>query len=174
MKKYLITSDITYKLREKLLKHKPNFVLYRDKSNINYKTHAEKFLNICREFKDIKVFLHQDVQIAVKLKADGIHLTSLAFDDIKKAKELGLEVVTSTHSKEEVLKVQELGANYVTYSPIFTTPNKGQPKGIQNLKEILKVCKIKLFALGGIVDEEQIKEVAKTNVYGFASIRYFE
>lgn len=62
----------------------------------------------------------------------------------------------------------------MTYSPIFASPNKGETKGMDDLNELLDKCEIKAFALGGIVEEEQMVQIAKTKSYGFASIRYFK
>ena len=183
LKKYLITppdfhTDVptVFKqvLREQLLKYHPEFILYRDKTNKNYVEQAKLFVDICSEFEDIKAFIHGDYQLAHTLGAVGVHLTSQQFNEIRKAKELDLDVVVSTHTIKEVLEVEALGADYVTYSPIFTTPNKGEPKGIAKLEELLNKTSIKVFALGGIVDEEQLKEIRKTKSYGFASIRYFQ
>ena len=182
LQKYLITSREFYTdtpavfrciLHEQFVKHLPSYALYRDKSNPNYHIQAQHFLEVCAQFEDIKAFIHSDVQLAFKLHAHGVHLTSTQFDEISKAKELGLKVIISTHKKEEVLKAQTLGADYVTYSPIFSTPNKGEPKGIEDLKEVLNLTDIKIFALGGIVEDTQIKSIAKTDSFGFASIRYF-
>ena len=66
-----------------------------------------------------------------------------------------------------------MGADYVTYSPIFTSPNKGEPKGIEDLKELIKTSKIKILALGGIVEARHVEMIKDTKAYGFASIRYF-
>lgn len=182
LKKYLITSDEFYTsspdtfrktLQEQISKHLPQYALYRDKSNPNYKILAKHFIDICREYGDVKAFLHGDYRLASELGATGVHLTSLQFDNIVMAKKLGLDVIVSTHTIEEVLKAHTLGADYVTYSPIFTTPNKGEPKGIKNLENLLDKTEIKVFALGGIVDQKQIEAISKTSVYGFASIRYF-
>ena len=63
--------------------------------------------------------------------------------------------------------------DFVTYSPIFETPNKGEAKGIENLKTMVDRYNIPIIALGGIITEEQIKAVKETGAYGFASIRYF-
>ena len=82
-------------------------------------------------------------------------------------------MIISTHTHEEVLKAQKLGADAVTYSPIFASPGKGEPKGIEDLKELLKKCNIKVFALGGIVESSHIKAVEEARAYGFASIRFF-
>ncbi len=182
MQKYLITSREFYTdtpaifrniLHQQIQEHQPSFALYRDKSNPNYEIQAAHFVEVCSQFEDVKSFIHRDTDLAKKLGAKGVHLTSTQFEKIEYAKSLGLEVIVSTHSYKEVFLAQKLGADYVTYSPIFASPNKGEPKGIKDLQELLKRCNIKVFALGGIVNEEEIKEVQKTNAFGFASIRYF-
>ena len=108
-----------------------------------------------------------------KLKVNGVHLTSQQFNQIQYAKQNGLKVICSTHSLDELKIIEKFGADYATFSPIFLTPNKGKPKGIKELKEILKFTKIKIFALGGIVTKEHINQLEKIDLYGFASIRYF-
>lgn len=161
------------KLQQQLTKYKPDFVLFRDKETQNYKTLAKDFLEVCAEFQNLKAFIHGDIDLAYNLHAKGVHLTSTMFDKIRHAKALNLEVIISTHTVQEVLNAQKAGADYVSYSPIFASPNKGEPKGTENLKELLSQTDIKVFALGGIVSQEHIKSIKKTKVFGFASIRYF-
>ncbi|MFK5938332.1 MAG: thiamine phosphate synthase [Sulfurimonas sp.] len=183
MKKYLITSPEFYtdkpeifrrKLNEQILKHKPDYILYRDKKTTHYKEMAKIFIDVAKQHQEIRVFLHTDINLASKLNAYGVHLPSTAFEKINQAKDLGLKVIISTHTHEEVSKAESLGADYVTYSPIFVSPNKGKPKGIDDLKTLLNKTKIKVFALGGIVKKEEVTKVEKTSAYGFASIRYFQ
>lgn len=183
MKKYLITSREFYTdtpavfrsiLQEQLKTHLPDYALYRDKSNPNYEKQAEDFIDVCNQFQNIKCFLHQNIKLAKTLNAYGVHLTSNQLHEIKQAKKLGLQVIISTHNFEEVKKAKDFGADYVTYSPIFHSPNKGVPKGIEDLKKLQKEVKnMKIFALGGIINETQIEEILQTDIYGFASIRYF-
>jgi len=182
MKKYLITSREFYTdtpavfrniLYEQFRLHSPDFALYRDKSNPNYDIQAAHFIEVCNQFENIKSFIHQDVDLAFNLKADGVHLTSNQFDKIEYAKQKNLEIIVSTHSLDEVLKAQKLGANFVTYSPIFTTPNKGVAKGVENLIDTIAKTDIKIFALGGIISNKELAQLENSNVYGFASIRYF-
>ncbi|MBW6487982.1 thiamine phosphate synthase [Sulfurimonas sp.] len=182
MKKYLITSREFYTdtpalfrsiLHAQLKKHHPTHALYRDKSNQNYTLQAAHFVEVCSQFKKIKSFIHQHADLAKELGATGVHLASSQFGEIERAKELGLEVIISTHTHEEVLQAQKLGADAVTYGPVFASPGKGEPKGMDDLRELLKICNIKVFALGGIVTKEQIAMIAQTEAYGFASIRYF-
>lgn len=182
MHKYLITSREFYTdtpeifcqiLQTQLEKHQPSYALYRDKSNPNYNNLADNFIEVCSKFENLKSFIHQHVDLAKKLNATGVHLTSLQFSEISRAKNLGLEVIVSTHTRDEVFLAQKLGADSVTYSPIFNSPDKGKPKGIDELKELLNKCDINIFALGGIVTQEHIDMIEKTKAYGFASIRYF-
>ncbi|HFB53731.1 MAG TPA: thiamine phosphate synthase, partial [Sulfurimonas autotrophica] len=85
----------------------------------------------------------------------------------------GLEVVISTHTHDEVHIAEAMGADYITYGPVFETPNKGEPKGVEDLREIIAMTDIKVFALGGIISDEQVKALEESGAYGFASIRYF-
>lgn len=182
MQKYLITSQELYTnnlttfsaiLHKKFTKYMPEYALFRDKENSDYDLLAVDFMKVCNQFCSIKSFIHQDVILAKKLNATGVHLSSRQFHEIKSAKELGLEVIISTHTHKDVIEAQNLGANAVTYSPIFFSPNKGEPKGVEDLRELLNICSINIFALGGVVDELHIEKLQDTRVFGFASIRYF-
>jgi thiamine-phosphate pyrophosphorylase len=179
---YLITDPKYYgsdpfelrsSLRNVLNTHHPDFVCYRDKESRDYARMARTFIQECREAGIAKVLLHTYVDLAHELGADGVHLSSAQFDAIARAKSLGLYVIISTHSLQEALRATRLGADAVTYSPIFSTPGKGTPKGLEDLKERVDKIGINIFALGGITSSEQVEAVARTGVYGFASIRYF-
>lgn len=182
MQSYLITSREFYTdtpaifrsiLHKQLQEHLPTYALFRDKSNPAYDELAQHHIEVCSQFSHVKSFLHQKPDLAKELNATGVHLSSSQFDKIEYSKSLGLEVIISTHTHEEVKKAQELGADAVVYSPIFTSPGKGETKGIDDLKQLLEKVKIKIFALGGIVEETHIKEIKESGAYGFASIRYF-
>lgn len=182
MKRYLITDPSLYgsspdsiesALRTVLSQNLPDFALYRDKRTADYAALASVFVRVCREHTVSKVLLHGDYLLANILGADGVHLTSTQAEEIAEAKKLGLYVVISTHTYEEAYKAQELGADAITYSPIFFSPNKGEPKGLEDLKEIVAKIEIPIFALGGITAQEQINAVEMCGAYGFASIRYF-
>jgi len=61
----------------------------------------------------------------------------------------------------------------ISFSPIFKTPNKGEPKGLESLNEVVSSVFIPVIALGGILSEEQIVLCQGSGAKGFASIRYF-
>ena len=181
IKRYLITDPefygtdlftFTQTLTSIITKNSIDFALYRDKKNPHYSLFAQEFVLTCKQ-KKIASLLHQDYRLAKELSAFGVHLMSTQFDLIKEAKDLGLFVVISTHSFEEIQMAQDLGADAVTFSPIFESPNKGNPKGLAPLKEIQGKIKIKIIALGGITTDEQIKAVESCGVFAYASIRKF-
>jgi thiamine-phosphate pyrophosphorylase len=166
---YAITNSPTLDFKTKIA----DMVVYRDKLTSNYNDNAKLFLLKSKKLSFDKILLHSNVTLAYKLKADGIHLTSGQFDEIKYAKDLGLFVVISTHTKKEATKAEELGADMITFSPIFTTPNKGEPKGVERLKELVLELSIPVLALGGILTSKQIELCKDSGAEGFASIRYF-
>lgn len=172
MKRYMISKckSCTKQLKE----HIVDYALYRDKNNQNYAENAKDFIAICKEFTGVKAMIHQDVDLAHKLGADGVHLTSKQFNKITYAKSKDLYVIISTHTLDEVKTAKSLGADAVTYSPIFSTPDKGAPKGVEELKKVVQSVDINVFALGGITTQKEVDDVKKSKAYGFASIRYFE
>ncbi|MCK9373794.1 MAG: thiamine phosphate synthase [Sulfuricurvum sp.] len=182
MKHYLITDPSFYGSTPDTLESAldliyshtlPDFALFRDKQTTHYCDLAQTFVTVSRSYRISRVLLHGDYTLAHVLKADGVHLTSMQFEEISEAKKLGLYVIISTHSHEEAKRAEELGADAITYSPIFVSPNKGEPKGLEDLKEIVDKIRVPIFALGGITACEQINAVKTTGAYGFASIRYF-
>jgi len=152
---------------------KADMIVYRDKACANYEANAKRFVVEARKHAFTKILLHTDYKLAHKLKADGVHLNSTQFPEITKAKALGLFVVISTHTKKEALQAQKLGADMITFSPIFATPNKGKPKGVELLREVISLLEIAVIALGGIVTQEQIELCKEAGAVGFGSIRYF-
>lgn len=181
MKKFLITDPSLYtqepqifeeRLGQSLKRHMPDVAIFRDKSTSEYETLACGFLKITKEMA-ILAYLHGDINVAKKLGADGVHLTSGQFAEIPHAKSFGLACGVSAHSFEDIALAQSLGADYVTFSPIFATPNKGEPKGIEMLAEAVALFEIPIIALGGIVEEWHVEQIASSGAYGFASIRYF-
>lgn len=180
---YLITDPKYYtnnpelfrkNLQIALSKNSVEMACFRDKESKNFEELAKIFLEVCKKNDIEKTLINSNYELASKLGAYGVHLNSNQFDKIKEAKNLDLYTIISCHNYKDLDSALKLHVNAVTYSPIFATPNKGEPKGISNLKECVKLYEdIDIIALGGIVTQEQIKEIKKSGARGFASIRYF-
>lgn len=180
---YLITDPEYYSndptlfgknLKKVLEIKKVDMACFRDKTSTNYEELAKIFIKTCNEFNIQKVILNENYQLAKKLNAHGVHLTSKQFNDIQKAKDLDLYTIISCHNFTDIENAQKKHINAVTYSPIFKSPNKGEAKGIAKLREVVRAYEdLDIIALGGIISKENIKLISKTKAYGFASIRYF-
>jgi thiamine-phosphate pyrophosphorylase len=120
-----------------------------------------------------KILVNDRADIAFSAGADGVHLTSLSLSaaPIRRNFPKNFIVGVSAHTLSEVVSAKRQGADFVTFSPIFQSPNKGAPLGLNELK---KVCaRLKSFpvvALGG-VDETNYREVLQI-AGGFAAIRF--
>ncbi len=182
MKSYLITDpkyygsskDIFRRYLEKIyLKHTIDYTCFRDKKNSNFKEFIPIFLEFSDRFNIKKSILNGDPHLADSYNFFGVHLRSNQFDKIEISKKLGLFTTISTHSKDEVIKAKLLGADAVTISPIFDTPDKGKALGASLLSDVVDSVDIDIFALGGVVSIKEVDICQNIGSYGFASIRYF-
>lgn len=120
-----------------------------------------------------KVLVNERLDIAIMANADGIHLPSDAVpvQEIRKKLPRNLIIGVSCHSKKECVQAMKAGADFVTLSPIFYTPQKGKPKGLEVLSEIAKeLAPFPVIGLGGI-NQENYRQVLNA-ASGFAAIRF--
>ncbi|ACM92640.1 thiamine monophosphate synthase [Nautilia profundicola AmH] len=166
--KYMIT-DPKYTLEETkttILKHKPDFVCYRNKQYYNENEIIE-FAKFAKDYA--KVFINIDSLKNTRLLYlfDGVHLPSSKLSLIDSFE--NKTIIASTHNTEEVKKSQK--ADFITFSPIFESKNR-PGLGIETLNRICELHK-NVIALGGIVSDKEVEEIKKSKAVGFASIRYF-
>lgn len=183
MKSYAITDPKYYtnnpnefqKVLQNVLNNNTiDMICFRDKISTNQEELIKVFLEVCKDNHINKTFINTNIELAYKYNAYGVHLTSTQFVQITQAKEQNLKTIISCHTYEEIESAISLGIDYVTYSPIFPTPNKGEPKGIDHLEQtIAKYPHIPIIALGGIITQEHLRQIKLTNSFGFASIRHF-
>lgn len=182
IKSYLITDCNLYPKDKKefcsfyhsiLDSHKVDFACFRDKSNV-YNPHLlESFLELNLRYK-IKSFINSNYKLALEFGFDGLHCNSYQINLIKPAKDKKLMVFFSGHHERDIMDSSLQGADAVTISPIFHSPNKGEPLGVGALEELtISNASINIIALGGITSIEQIKKISHIPLFGFASIRYF-
>ena len=121
-----------------------------------------------------RLFINDRFDIALAVKADGVHLTqnSIPADAVRKAVKKKLLIGVSTHSLKEAKVAEKAGADFITFGPVYRTPSKlkyGKPIGINTLKKVSRAMKIPVFAIGG-VKSHRVREVRKAGAYGIAMI----
>ncbi|HQU85360.1 MAG TPA: thiamine phosphate synthase [Pyrinomonadaceae bacterium] len=120
-----------------------------------------------------KLLINDRADVAFAADADGVHLTekSLSAETIRANFPKDFIIGVSVHTLGKALEVKANGADFVTFSPIFHSPNKGEPVGLEKLREVCeKLEDFPVIALGGI-DETNYMEVLEI-ADGFAAIRF--
>jgi thiamine-phosphate pyrophosphorylase len=124
---------------------------------------------------DARFFINDRVDIALAVKADGVHLgrSSIPVRAARKAAGEDILIGVSTHSVEEAEEAEKEGADLVTLGPVYETPSKiqyGRPLGPEVLKTAWQKISVPVFAIGGI-SRERVAEVLNSGAHGIALIR---
>ncbi len=145
---------------EKLIEGGAKIVQLREKyaAPKDFYESAKKALKIARR-QNVKIIINDRVDIALVLKADGVHLGQ---DDLppKNAREiLGEKAIIgfSTHNIKQAISAVKLPINYLAIGPVFATKTKENPDeivGIEGVKKVREaVGDFPLVAIGGITLE---------------------
>lgn len=121
-----------------------------------------------------KILVNDRTDVALAAKADGVHLTStsLPAEIIRQNFPPDFIIGVSAHSLADIEMAKQHRADFATFSPIFYSPNKGKPKGLNELRKIChKAANFPIIALGGI-DEMNYKSILNVGAAGFAAIRF--
>ena len=127
---------------------------------------------LCKKYS-VPFFVNDNVEIAIKCKADGIHVGQ---EDMKAAivrQKVGNDMIigVSVHSVEEALEAVKNGADCLGVGAMFSTSTKTDinvlPKEI--LRDICSAVDVPVIAIGGI-SKTNISELANTGVDGVALV----
>ncbi len=119
------------------------------------------------------VLVNDRLDVAIAARADGVHLpeTSLQPDVVRRAISSDIVIGVSTHSIGQALSASRSGADYIFFGPIFETPGKGPPVGIESLSAVCRELNtFPVIALGG-VDQNNFESVLSAGAAGIAAIR---
>jgi thiamine-phosphate pyrophosphorylase len=121
---------------------------------------------------DATFVVNDDVEAAVRLGADGVHL-GRSDSGAERALDVGLLLGLSAASVEEARDAERRGAAYVGAGPVWATPSKedaGQPIGLDGLREICGAVAVPVVAIGGI-DASNAADCIRAGAAGVAVIR---
>ena len=142
---------------------------------VKFYAEAEAALGIAREL-GTTVIINDRVDIALALRADGVHLGQDDLSPEAARRILGPTAIIgfSTHSLEQARLAVEMPVDYVAIGPIFATATKkssNQPLGLTGLKVVCQAAgTIPVIAIGGIT-VENMELVLKTGARAVAVIR---
>lgn len=108
---------------------------------------------ICDEFR-VKFIVNDELDLAIALDADGVHLGQEDGDPVAARAALGPGKIigVSTHSLQEALEAQAAGADYVGFGAMYPTTSKevGITPGPDGLAPLKGKLQIPVVAIGGI------------------------
>jgi thiamine-phosphate pyrophosphorylase len=119
---------------------------------------AQKALDIARR-ENVKLIINDRVDIALALKADGVHLGQDDLPPESTRKLLGDKAIIgySTHNLEQALAALRLPVDYIAIGPVFPTSSKETQDpalGLERLRQIRQALgNFPLVAIGGITME---------------------
>jgi len=116
--------------------------------------------------------VNDDVEAAVRLGANGVHL-GRADQGAERAVAAGLLLGTSAASVAEALEGERQRAAYIGAGPVWATPSKPDADpaiGLDGLAEICRAVSIPVVAIGGI-DASNAGDCIRAGAAGVAVIR---
>ncbi|MCP4481208.1 MAG: thiamine phosphate synthase [bacterium] len=129
---------------------------YRDESRRSDQdklTLIHKIRKITRKF-DVIFIINNRLDLAILGEADGVHLgqNDLPIKEVAKLINKKMIIGKSTHSLDQAIEAETLGADYIGIGPLVQTPTKPTylPIGMQLAYKVQNTVKIPAVAIGGI------------------------
>ena len=133
---------------------------------------AEAFVSLCRRKGAISI-INDNVEIAVKTGADGVHVGQSDLEAGRVRALLGPDklIGVSAHNVEEALAAQAAGADYLGTGAAFVTGTKTDAKPISKdtIRAICAAVDIPVVAIGGI-NASNIEKLSGSGVDGVAVV----
>ena len=133
---------------------------------------AREILALCRQY-GVPLLINDDVMLAKKIGADGVHVGQ---DDMSAAKArelLGEDAVIGVTARtvEQAVAAQEAGADYLGSGAVFGTSTKkdAKPMDPAYFQQICESVSIPVVAIGGVT-LDNIRELEGRKMSGFAIV----
>lgn len=132
-------------------------VQYRDKNPVDAMGLGQALLTLCHD-ADIPLLINDDVELAVALGADGVHLGKDDADIERARQMLGADAIIGVScydSVERAIEAQRRGADYVAFGRFYASGTKplASPAPIETLQQAREQLSIPIVAIGGILPE---------------------
>ena len=121
----------------------------------------------------IPFVVNDDIDVALKINADGVHVgqSDMQAKDVRKL--IGAEKIlgVSAQTVEQAILAQNNGADYIGVGAVFSTSTKQDADNVsfETLAEIVRAVSIPVVAIGGIC-EDNILKLSGSGVDGVAVI----
>lgn len=144
---------------ERILDTGTSLLQYRDKSNDISKRYQRATLlqALCKRYNTTFI-INDDIELALAISADGVHIGKDDFDFVETRKLLGDESIIGVSCYDDfdcALTAQDMGADYIAFGAFFHTDTKDHTTSAD--MELLIRAKVEIripvVAIGGITHE---------------------
>lgn len=148
-------NETLYEQVEKSLKGGVTFVQLREKKldEESFLQEAIEIKELCKKY-NVPFVINDNVDIAIKMDADGVHVGQSDIDAKSARKLIGEDKIlgVSARTIEEAKRAKEDGADYIGIGAMFSTSTKLDAKSVsfETLKEIKDNVDIPFVLIGGI------------------------
>lgn len=138
-------------------------------------TAAERALSVAHKY-GAKIIINDRVDVALALKADGVHLGQDDLPPEAARRLLGEKFIIgfSTHTIAQAVAAAQMPIDYLAIGPVFATTTKENPDTVVGLDGLRRVrdeldkisCGLPLVAIGGITHENarQVLEAGANSI----------
>ena len=150
------------------------FVQLREKDldEENFEREGRELKELCRK-RGVPFVINDNVELAAKLDADGVHVGQSDMEALDVRKIIGGDKIlgVSAQTVEQAVTAEKHGADYLGVGAVFPTGSKDDAAEVSydTLKAICHAVKIPVIAIGGIT-EENVTELSKSGICGIAVI----
>ena len=138
----------------------------------DFLTQAIQIKKLCRKY-NVPFFINDNVEIAVKCGADGIHVGQGDMSAAKVRQIVGDDMIigVSAHSVEEAQNAVRNGADYLGVGAMFSTSTKTDANVLSKevLRDICSSVDVPVVAIGGL-NKSNISSLSGAGVDGVALV----
>ena len=133
---------------------------------------AIEIKELCKKY-NVPFVINDNVDIAIKMDADGVHVGQSDMEAGDVRKKLGPDKIigVSAQTVEQAILAEKHGADYLGVGAVFPTGSKDDAEDVpfETLKAICEAVSIPVIAIGGIT-KDNVKELAGSGICGIAVI----
>lgn len=148
-------------------------IQFRQKSGgLRHQLHdAHEVARVCTS-AGVPLIINDRIDMMLATGAAGVHLGQRDFPVAEARRILGPEVIigATATTAEQAARVEEEGASYVGFGPVYPTNSKQSPASVKGLAGLTSCCKavsIPVIAIAGMTPD-RVEDVLRAGAHGIA------
>ena len=171
---YHMDGETLYSQVEKALQGGATFIQLREKNldQDHFMEEALELKKLCAAYH-VPFVINDNVEIAAKMDADGVHVGQSDMEAGDVRAKLGPDKIigVSAQTVEQAILAEQRGADYLGVGAVFHTGSKADAEDVshETLTAICNAVKIPVIAIGGIT-RDNVTELSGSGICGIAVI----